>query len=96
MSLIRLVVTYKCKTWMLLKRYKENYWTRKYCEKYLVKCKNKKDTYRILMNFKVDKLIHQHDIVRFIKSPRLRWLGYLHRAQEQKSETYHRMEARRN
>jgi hypothetical protein len=45
--------------------------------------KERDDTWRIKTNDELDKLIRHKNIINYIKSQRLSWLGHLHRMPEE-------------
>jgi hypothetical protein len=76
-SLIRPAVTYGCEAWTLTTR-DEQYLRileRRILRKIFGSVQNKDGSWRIRMNHELNKLIENADIVRFIKSRRIFWLG---------------------
>ena len=80
-TLIRPVVTYACEKWVL----KENsiqklmIFERKILRKVFEPTKEENGLWRIKTNEELDELIKRKNIIRFIKSQRLKWLGYVER-----------------
>jgi len=80
-SLIRPVVTYGCEAWTLTTR-DEQYlriFERKILRKIFGPVQDKDGSWRIRMNHELKELIGNADIVRFIKSRRIAWLGHVMR-----------------
>jgi len=80
-TLIRPVVTYACETWVL----KENsiqklmIFERKILRKIFGPTKEENGLWRIKTNEELDERIKRKNIIRFIKSQRLKWLGHVER-----------------
>jgi hypothetical protein len=88
-TLIRPVVTYACETWVL----KENsiqklmIYERKILRKIFGPTKEANGLWRIKNKKKLDELIKQKNIIRFIKSQRLKWLGHMERMSNEREVT---------
>jgi len=80
-ALIRPVVTYGCEAWTLTSRNEQK--LRIYQQKILRKIfgpiQDENGIWRIRKNHELDELIGNADIVRFIKSRRMAWLGHVMR-----------------
>ena len=86
-SLIRPVVIYGCKAWSLTNR-DEQYlriFERRILRKIFGPVQNEGGSWRIRMNHKLNKLIANADIVKFIKSRRIDWLGGMMRVVEKRT-----------
>ena len=95
-TLIRPIVTYACETWVL----KENIiqklviFERKILRKIFGPTKEVNGLWRIKTSEKLDELIKRKNIIRFIKSQRLKWLGHVERMpNERRSHKNLEMEA---
>ena len=78
-SLIRPIVTYGCEAWMLTSR-DEQYlriYERRILRKIFGPVQNEDGLWRIRMNYEVNDLIKNADIVRSVKSKRMAWLGHV-------------------
>jgi hypothetical protein len=77
-SLIRPVVTYGCEAWTLTNRDEQHLriFEHRILRKIFGPVQNEDGTWRIRMNYELNKLIENADIVRFIKS-RKAWLGHV-------------------
>jgi hypothetical protein len=88
-TLIRPGVTYACKTWVL----KENsvqklmIFKRKILKKIFGPTKEANGLWRIKTNEELDELTKRKDIIRFIKSQRLKWLGQVERMPNEREVT---------
>ena len=88
-TLIRPVVTYACETWVL----KENIiqklmiFERKILRKIFGPTKEVNGLWRIKTNEELDELIKWKNIIRFIKSQRLKWLGHVERMPNEREVT---------
>jgi hypothetical protein len=88
-TLIRPIVTYECETWVL----KENsiqklvIFERKILGKVFGPTKEVNGLWRIKTNEELDELIKQKNIIRFIKSQRLKWLGHVERMPNEREVT---------
>jgi len=88
-TLIRPIVTYACETWVL----KENIiqklviFERKILRKIFGPTKEVNGLWRIKTNEELDELIKRKDIIRFIKSQRLKWLGHVERMPNEREVT---------
>jgi hypothetical protein len=82
-SLNRPVVTYGCEAWTLTNRDKQylRIFECRILRKILGPVQNEDGSWRIRMNYKyeLNELIENADIVRFIKSRRIAWLGHIMR-----------------
>jgi hypothetical protein len=86
-SLIRPVVTYGCEAWTLTSR-DEQYLSIFECKilrKIFGPVQNEDGFWRIRMNHELSKLKGNADIVRFIKSRRIAWLGHVMRMDEKRT-----------
>jgi len=88
-TLIRPIVTYACETWVL----KENIiqklviFERKILRKIFGPTKEVNGLWRIKTSEKLDELIKRKNIIRFIKSQRLKWLGHVERMPNEREDT---------
>ena len=84
-TLIRPVVTYACETWVL----KENIIQKLmiFERKILRKIFGPNGLWRIKTNEELDELIKRKNIIRFIKSQRLKWLGHMERMPNEREVT---------
>ena len=88
-TLIRPIVTYACETWFL----KENIiqklviFERKILRKIFGPTKEVNGLWRIKTSEKLDELIKRKNIIRFIKSQRLKWLGHVERMPNEREDT---------
>jgi len=88
-TLIRPIVTYACETWFL----KENIiqklmvFERKILRKTFGPTKEVNGLWRIKTNEELDELIKRKNIIRFIKSQRLKWLGHMERMPNEREVT---------
>jgi hypothetical protein len=80
-SLIRPVVTYGCEAWTLTNRDEQQLRIseRGILRKIFGPVQNEDGSWRIRINYELNKLIENADIVRFIKSRRIAWLGHVMR-----------------
>jgi len=78
-SLMRPVVTYGCEAWTLTNRDEQHLriFERRILRKIFGPVQNKDGFWRIRMNYELNELIGNTDIVRFIKSRRIAWLGHV-------------------
>jgi len=76
-TLIRPAVTYGCEAWTLTNRNEQQLRTfeRKILRKMFGPVQDENGIWRIRKNHEVNELIGSADIVRFIKSRRMAWLG---------------------
>ena len=82
-TLIRPVATYGCETWNVTTTdaNKLRVFERKIIRRiYGPLCEN--NEWRIRTNAEIEDLLGQEDIIRFVKSQRLRWIGHLERMME--------------
>jgi len=88
-TLIRPIVTYACETWVS----KENsiqklmIFERKILRKIFGPTKEVNGLWRIKTNEELDELIKRKNIIRFIKSQRLKWLGHMERMPNEREVT---------
>jgi len=78
-SLIKPIVTYGCKAWTLTNR-DEKYlriFERRILRKIFGPVQNEDGFWRMRMNYELNDLIKNADIVRFVKSKRMVWLGHV-------------------
>jgi hypothetical protein len=80
-TLIRPVVTYGCETWTLTSRNGQRLriFERKILRKIFGPVQDENGIWRIRKNHELNELKGNADIVRFIKSRRMAWLGYVMR-----------------
>jgi len=80
-SLIRPVVTYGCDAWTLTNRDEQHLriFERRKLRKIFGPVQNEDRSWRIRMNYELNELTGNADIVRFIKSRRIAWLGHVMR-----------------
>jgi len=80
-NLIRPVVTYGCEAWTLINRDEQHLriFERRILRKIFGPVQNEDGSWSIRMNYELNKLIKNADIVRFIKSRRIAWLGHVMR-----------------
>jgi hypothetical protein len=78
-SLIRPVVTYGCEAWAQTNREEQHLriFERRILRKIFGPVQNKDRSWRIRINYELNGLIGNADIVRFIKSRRIAWLGHV-------------------
>ena len=88
-TLIRPVAAHACETWVL----KENsvqklmIFERKILRKIFGPTKEPNGLWRIKTNEELDEMIQRKNIIRFIKSQRLKWLGHIERNQKEREVT---------
>ncbi|PSN43121.1 hypothetical protein C0J52_10468 [Blattella germanica] len=80
-SVIRPKVTYGCETWTLTQKDESllRIFERKILRKIFGNIRKTDGTWRIRMNYELDELINGADIVRFVKSQRIAWMGHVMR-----------------
>ena len=80
-TLIRPVVTYACETWVLKENIIQKLMIveRKILRKIFGPTKEVNGLWRIKTNEELDEPIKRKNIIRFIKSQRLKWLGHVER-----------------
>jgi hypothetical protein len=85
-SLIGPVVTYGCEAWTITTRDEQHLriFERKILRKIFGPIQDKDRSWRIRMNHELNELIGNADIVRFIKSRRIAWLGHVMRMDEKR------------
>jgi hypothetical protein len=80
-------VTYGCEAWTLTTR--DEQYLRIYGHRILRKIfgpvQNEYGSWRIRMNHKLNELIENADILRFIKSRRIAWLGHVMQMDEERT-----------
>jgi len=85
-TLIRPAVTYGCETWTLTSRNEQQ--LRIFERKIFGPVRDKNGIWRIRKNHELNELIGNTDIVRFIKSRRIAWLGHVMRMEGEWLEEY--------
>jgi hypothetical protein len=85
-SLIRPVVTYGFEAWTLTNQDKQHL---RICERRILRkifspVQNEDGSWRIRMNYELNELIGNADIVIFIKSRRIAWLGHVMRMDDKR------------
>ena len=85
-SLIRPTVTFGCEDWTLTNGDEQYLRTseRRILRKIFGLGRNEDGFWRIRMNYKLNDLINKADIVRFVKSKRMAWLGHVMRMEGKK------------
>jgi hypothetical protein len=80
-NLIRPVVTYECEAWTLTDRDEQHLriFEHRILRKIFGPVQNEDGSWRIRMNYELNRLIENADIVRFIKSRRIACLGHIMR-----------------
>ena len=83
-TLIRPVITYGCEAWTLTSRNEQQLriFERKILRKIFGPVQDENGIWRIRKNHELNELIGNTDIVRFIKSSRMTWLGHVMRMDE--------------
>jgi len=83
---MRPVVTYGCEAWTLTNRDEQHLriFERGILRKIFSPIQNEDGSWRIRMNYELNKLIGNEDIVRFIKS-RTAWLGHVMRMDDKRT-----------
>jgi len=78
-SLIRPVVTYRCEAWTLTNRDEQHLriFERRILRNIFAPVQNEDGSWRIRMNYELNELTGNADIVRFINSRRIAWLGHV-------------------
>jgi hypothetical protein len=86
-SLIRPVVTYGCEAWTLPNRDEQNLriFERRILRKIFGPVQNEDGSWRVRMNYELNELIGNADIVRFIKIRRMAWLGHVMRMADKRT-----------
>jgi len=86
-SLIRPVVTYGCEVWKLTNQDEQHLRTfeRRILKKIFGSVQNEDGSWRFRMNYELDELTGNADIVRFIKSRRIAWLGHVMRMDDKRT-----------
>ena len=86
-SLIRHVLTYGCEAWTLTNRDEQHLriLERRILRKMFGPVQNEVGSWRITMNYELNELIRKADIVRFIKSIRIAWLGHVMRMDDKRT-----------
>jgi hypothetical protein len=85
--LIRPVVTYGCEAWTLTNRDEQHLriFERRILRKIFGPVQNEDGSWRIRMNCELNEVIGNADIVRFIKSRRIAWLGHVMRMDDKRT-----------
>jgi hypothetical protein len=85
--LIRPVVTCGCEAWTLTDRDEQHLriFERRILRKIFGPVQNEAGSWRIRMNYELNKLTGNADIVRFIKSRRIAWLGHVMRMDDKRT-----------
>ena len=80
---------YACETWVLKENSTEKLmiFERKILRKIFGPTKELNGLWRIKTNEELDELIRRKNIIRFIKSQRLKWLGHVERMQKEREVT---------
>jgi hypothetical protein len=86
-SLKRPVVIYGCEAWTLTNREESisEYLSVENRKKIFGPMQNEDGSWRIRMNYELNELIENADIVRFIKSRRIAWLGHVMRMDDKRT-----------
>jgi hypothetical protein len=85
--LLRPVVTYGCEAWTLTNRDEQHLriFERRILRKIFGPVQNEDGSWRIRINYELNKLIENADIVRFIESRRIAWLGHVMRMDDKRT-----------
>jgi hypothetical protein len=88
-SLIRPVVTYGCEAWTLTNRDEQHLriFECRILRKIFGPVQNEDGSWRIRMNYELNELTGNADIVRFIKSRRIDWLCHVMRMDDKRTPT---------
>jgi hypothetical protein len=80
-------VTYGCEAWTLTNREEQHLriFERRILRKIFGPFENEDGSWRIRMNYELNELIENADIVRFIKSRRIAWLGHMMRMDDKRT-----------
>ena len=80
---------YACETWVLKEKsiQKLMIFGRKILRKIFGPTKEPNGLWRIKTNEELDELVQRKNIIRFIKSQRLKWLGHIERMQKEREVT---------
>jgi hypothetical protein len=72
-------VTYRCEVWTLTNRYEKHLriFEHRILRKIFGPVQNEDGSWRIRMNYELNELTGNADIVRLIKSRRIAWLGHV-------------------
>lgn len=75
------MVTYGCEIWTLLKKDEEdlNIFKRDILRKIFGPIREQDGTYRARTNFENETLINKEDIMRFMKSQRIKWFRHIYK-----------------
>jgi len=86
-SLISPVVTYGCEAWTLTNRDEQHLRIseRRILRKIFGPVQSEDGSWRIIMNYELNELIGNADIVKFIKSRRIAWLGHVMRMDDKRT-----------
>ena len=79
-TLVRLVVTYACETWVLKENIKSKLKVleRKVLRRIYGPAKETDGTWRIKSNEELNRLTGNKNIINYIKAQRLAWFGHVH------------------
>jgi hypothetical protein len=85
-TLVRLMVTYACETWVLKESINQKLlvFERKILRRIFGPIKETDGTWRIKTNDELNKLFENKYIINYIKSQRLSWLGHVHRMPDER------------
>jgi hypothetical protein len=80
-------VTYGCKAWTLTDREEQHLriFERRILRKIFGPVQDEDGSWRIRMNYELNELIGNADIVRFIKGIRIAWLGHVMRMDDKRT-----------
>jgi len=80
-------VTYGCEVWTLTNRDEKHLriFERRILRKIFGPVQNEDGSWRIKMNYELNELIKNADIVRFIKSRRIAWIGHVMRMNDKRT-----------
>ena len=80
-------MTYGCEAWALTNRDEQHLriFERRILRKIFGPVQNEDGSWRIKMNYELNELIGNADIVRFIKSRRIAWLGHVMRMDDKRT-----------
>jgi hypothetical protein len=76
-TLIRSTVTHSSETWVLKKENENNSRFERKIIRKIYKPIKQEEQWRIRNNEEIDEILKQEDIVRFIKTRRIDWLGHV-------------------
>jgi hypothetical protein len=80
-------VTYGCEAWTLTDRDEQHLriFERRILRKIIDPVQNEDRSWRVRMNYELNELTRNADIVRFIKSRRIAWLGHVVRMDDKRT-----------